>query len=60
MKFGAQKRVKKQIEFENGNIYDGEVLYSLPDGMGTMHYANGNKYVGKWWCGIKKGKGVFT
>lgn len=37
----------------NGSVYTGEVKAGLPNGQGTMKYANGEVYEGEWKDGIK-------
>ena len=36
------------IFFENGDRYEGEILGSMPQGKGTMHYKDGTYLEGKW------------
>lgn len=38
--------------------YEGDILNGKPHGNGTMYYANGQKYVGKWAYGRRNGRGT--
>lgn len=40
--------VNGKIIFENGDVYEGSILYYLPDGIGKMKYANGNVFEGNF------------
>ena len=50
---GSSKKDLKRITFgdiffENGDRYEGEILGSMPQGKGTMHYKDGTYLEGKW------------
>ena len=38
----------KSKNYENGNIYDGELVDGKKEGFGKMTYKNGNVYEGQW------------
>lgn len=50
-------KVKGQIAYPNGDMYDGELLDGKPHGVGVFH-SPGLKYEGEWKNGLKHGKGV--
>jgi len=41
------------------NKYDGEFKSGLPNGDGTMMYANGGRYIGEWKKGLRHGVGKY-
>ncbi len=41
------------------NKYDGEFKNGLPNGKGTIVYANGGRYVGQWKKGLRHGEGTY-
>ena len=50
----------KTVKYPNGNIYEGMVNDSnLPHGIGTMKYADGSVYVGRWGFGAWYMEGTF-
>ncbi|EAR97851.1 kinase domain protein (macronuclear) [Tetrahymena thermophila SB210] len=52
-----RKRVKEI--YEDGSVYEGQVLNGLRDGQGTFTYSNqGAKYVGQWLKGNIEGYGI--
>jgi hypothetical protein len=59
---GNCKNGKGVYRYQNGTIYSGEFSASKPDGLGTLIYSNGNKYVGHWKKSLKEGEGkmIFT
>lgn len=48
-----------RLFFNNGDIYEGEIKKSFPNGKGKMFYQNGEKYEGNFENGEQKGKGIF-
>lgn len=46
---------KKQ--FDNGDVYEGEMLLGLPFGTGKMIFSQGHVYTGSWKKGIMHGNG---
>ena len=52
IKGSSKKNLKRitfgEIFFENGDRYEGEILSSMPQGKGTMHYKDGTYLEGKW------------
>ncbi len=48
-----------RIFMSNGDIYEGEIKNSLPNGKGKFFYANGEKYQGDFFQGEMTGTGVF-
>ena len=50
----------KEIIFENGSKYKGEMKYGKIHGEGTATYSSGNKYVGEWKDGKMHGQGTYT
>ncbi len=49
-----------RIFFSNGDIYEGEMKNSHPDGKGKISYSNGEIYEGDFKQGEMTGKGIFT
>ena len=49
-----------RIFFPNGDIYEGEMKNSLPDGKGKISYSNGEIYEGDFKQGEMTGKGIYT
>lgn len=56
----SSNRLKKTINYDDGTIYEGEVLNGKPDGYGKMMFSNGNIYEGFFLNGKRGGKGRFT
>ena len=48
-----------RIFFPNGNIYEGEMKNSVPEGKGKILFSNGESYKGDFKMGELTGKGVF-
>jgi len=49
------------VTFDDGiSRYIGEYKDGLPDGKGTVTFANGEKYVGEFKMGLPNGKGAYT
>ena len=40
--------------------YKGDVVIGIPNGVGTLVYPDGNKYVGYWMNGLFHGQGIYT
>jgi hypothetical protein len=40
--------------------YEGEFKKGLPNGVGTIYYADGGMYIGRWKNGMKHGEGKYT
>ena len=49
-----------RIFFPNGDIYEGEMKNSFPDGKGKISYANGESYEGDFKQGEMTGKGIYN
>jgi len=49
----------KTIKYPNGDIYKGKVEEKLPEGLGTMTYADGSTYTGFWHKGKREGEGKY-
>ena len=50
----------RKIEFENGNVYEGEIKNNLMNGHGTHTWPDGTQYVGNWDNGERTGHGTQT
>ena len=48
-----------RIFFPNGDIYEGKMKNSLPDGEGKLNFANGESYEGDFKQGEMTGQGIF-
>lgn len=46
-----------RIEWENGDVYEGEIMDGVVKGKGKCTYQNGDKYDGDWADGKPHGKG---
>ena len=46
-----------EIKYENGDVYNGDVLGVMKHGEGKMVYANGDVYEGEWSSDKKSGEG---
>lgn len=53
-------KTKTTLKYQNGDIYEGEVVNNIPNGKGKYTYANGSIYDGNWTNGKFDGKGKFT
>ena len=52
---------KAQVQYPNGDVYDGMFNDGVREGEGTMTYGeSGNKYVGQWKNNLKDGIGKMT
>jgi hypothetical protein len=52
---------RAQVQYPNGDVYDGTFLNGVRDGRGTMTYAEqGTKYEGEWKNNLKEGIGKMT
>jgi len=49
---------KGQMEYTNGDVYDGNWKDGVKKGLGIMRYANGDVYVGNWNDDKKNGMGT--
>ncbi|HFC00843.1 MAG TPA: hypothetical protein ENJ53_08585 [Phaeodactylibacter sp.] len=47
-----------QKYFSNGDVYDGELKYGIPDGKGLMKFHGGDEYLGDFKNGVIEGKGA--
>ena len=47
-----------QITFANGNTYDGEFAYGVPNGKGLMKFKGGSEYLGDFKNGKMEGQGT--
>ena len=47
------------IGYDNDDLYHGNMKDGKRNGRGTMHYADGRKYVGQWKDNYKHGQGTF-
>lgn len=59
---GNCKNGKGVYRYQNGAVYSGDFSSHQPDGIGTLIFSNGNKYVGHWKKSLKEGEGkmIFT
>ena len=48
-----------RIFFPNGDIYEGEMKNSVPDGKGKISFSNGENYIGDFVLGEMTGNGTF-
>ncbi|KAK1737727.1 phosphatidylinositol-4-phosphate 5-kinase-related protein [Skeletonema marinoi] len=56
---GANNTIKMaKITFDNGGVYEGDVVDGKPHGRGKKISLSGNEYEGKWKNGMRHGKGV--
>ena len=52
---------RAQVQYPNGDVFDGYFLNGVRDGKGTMTYAEqGTKYEGEWKNNLKEGIGKMT
>jgi hypothetical protein len=51
---------KTSGDLENDIVYIGEVSNGVPNGQGTLIWADGDKYVGQWKNGRWNGQGTYT
>jgi hypothetical protein len=69
-KMGAAAKPKKcehgdclngysRFNFENGDVYEGDVKNGSPDGNGIYQYSNGEVFTGIFKSGKKEGKGTY-
>jgi len=52
----------QEIKYNNKNgrkRYIGQVLNGIPEGKGTMHWNNGDRYEGEWKNNKKEGRGIY-
>ena len=49
-----------RIFYPNGDIYEGQIKDSKPNGKGELKTLNNERYEGDFQYGIKKGKGIYT
>lgn len=47
------------LEFDNGEMYVGQLRNELPDGTGVYTFANGDVFTGEWREGLMDGVGTF-
>ena len=50
----------KDIKYDDGNVYVGEIIKKFRYGLGTMFYVSGDVYRGEWYLDVIYGKGVMT
>ena len=48
-----------RIEFDNGDVYEGEMVNGLRHGKGKYTWANGDFYEGEWAKGWRSGFGIY-
>ena len=49
----------REIRYDNGRKYIGQILNGLPEGRGTWYVNNGDRYEGEFKKGIYDGKGIW-
>ena len=49
----------KEIKYDNGDRYNGQVVNGLKEGRGILYYNNGDRYEGEWRNDKKDGKGTY-
>ena len=49
----------REIKYDNGRKYIGQILNGLPEGRGTWYVNNGDRYEGEFKKGIYDGKGIW-
>ena len=54
-----ETKIKQIIKYTNGDVYEGECIDNLREGLGIIKYNNGNIYKGEWRKDQREGKGVF-
>lgn len=47
-----------KFRFQNGALYEGQMLYGRLNGIGTLTYTNGDIYKGGWLVNKREGEGV--
>lgn len=47
------------IEFDNGDIYEGETKKGIPSGYGVLNFENGDVYKGEFLDGLFDGEGIY-
>lgn len=55
----ASKAKIDRIEFDNGDVYEGEMVNGLRHGKGKYTWANGDFYEGEWAKGWRSGFGIY-
>ncbi|TGM19742.1 hypothetical protein EHQ73_15830 [Leptospira meyeri] len=50
---------KFQVQYENGDRYEGEFLEDVKHGSGIYQYSNGDIFEGEYQFGYKEGKGIY-
>ena len=51
---------KAQVQYPNGDTYEGMFNDGVREGQGTMIYGeSGNKYEGEWKNDVKEGNGIY-
>lgn len=55
----ASKAKIERVEFDNGDVYEGEMLDGLRHGKGKYTWANGDFYEGEWAKGWRSGFGIY-
>src|SRR5687768_12440469 len=49
-----------KFRFQNGALYEGQMLYGRLNGTGTLKYTNGDIYKGRWKLNKREGDGILT
>lgn len=50
----------KDVKYDDGNVYVGEIIKKFRYGLGTMFYISGDVYRGEWYLDVIYGQGVMT
>ena len=50
----------KDVKYDDGNVYVGEIIKKFRYGLGTMFYVSGDVYRGNWYLDVISGQGVMT
>ena len=49
-----------KLEYDDGSVYEGQVLYGSLEGQGSIRWSNGDSYSGQWHQSSINGYGTYT